>query len=235
MDFSSSLFSSYLQSDFLGKTIFWFLFFLSSLSWTYFIQKIWLTEKIKRDNRRVGKFFLHNASPLLNLSCKEQKKSFFSEIYQAMQSKSKEVLEKNSFFSEEKNQVFLSSSDIDLVDFHLQTILTKKLHSLEKHLFILPTVIALAPFLGLLGTVWGILLTLSELTKHSLSSMNSQMLSGLSMALGTTVAGLIVAIPALIAYNYLKNELSNLKKESQHFAHDLIVKLEMQYRKVEPS
>ena len=59
--------------------------------------------------------------------------------------------------------------------------------------------------MGLLGTVWGILVTFSGLQSNGLSSANSSVLSGLSMALGTTVFGLVVAIPALVGYNYLKS------------------------------
>jgi biopolymer transport protein TolQ len=53
------------------------------------------------------------------------------------------------------------------------------------------------------------------------------------MALATTVLGLVVAIPALVAYNYLKNEIKDFEEDMHLFSNKLIATLEMQYRKVE--
>ena len=55
------------------------------------------------------------------------------------------------------------------------------------------------------------------------------------MALATTVLGLVVAIPALIAYNMIKNSLKNYEIEMETFAQQLLTAVEMQYRKVEIS
>ena len=97
----------------------------------------------------------------------------------------------------------------------------------------LSTIVTLAPFLGLLGTVWGILLTFSNLQMHSLTSGNSAVLAGLSMALATTVVGLIVAIPALVAYNYLKTSVKDIAADMENFSHRLLTTVEIQYRKVD--
>jgi biopolymer transport protein TolQ len=91
----------------------------------------------------------------------------------------------------------------------------------------------LAPFLGLLGTVWGILTTFSELQVQGSSSSHQMVLGGLSLALATTVFGLIDAIPALIGYNYLKNTIRDFQTEMEKFASELLASIEMQYRKVD--
>lgn len=231
MGFSTSLISAYTQSDLFGKAIFWALFLLSSLSWTFLIQRIWMAFLIKKQNAKVGAWFEKQGQALLSSRLEEKLVGPFYEIHKELQSKTQEVLEKNRYFSENKQQVFLSSADIELIGSHLNTTLLKKARLLEKHLFLLPTVVTLGPFLGLLGTVWGILVTFSHLKAHSLSQMNAFVLSGLSMALATTVAGLLVAIPALVAYNYIKNEIQEIKKDMSHFTQDLITHLEMQYRK----
>ena len=104
-----------------------------------------------------------------------------------------------------RDSVYLSKGDIDLIESGIDGIILEQSKYLEKNLFILSTIITLAPFLGLLGTVWGILITFSNL-HAGISSVNTAVLWGISMALATTVFGLVVAIPALIAYNYLKNK-----------------------------
>ena len=98
---------------------------------------------------------------------------------------------------------------------------------------VLDTVITLAPLLGLLGTVWGILLTFSQLQEKGAIASNASMLSGLSLALATTVVGLLVAIPALVGYNYLKNGLREYRREAEDFANLLLTSLELYYRKPE--
>jgi biopolymer transport protein TolQ len=81
--------------------------------------------------------------------------------------------------------------------------------------------------------VWGILITFGELQAgHSVSS-NSIILGGLSTALTTTVLGLLIAIPALIAYNYLKNLSHHFTTEMRDFSHFLLSTVELQYRKVD--
>jgi biopolymer transport protein TolQ len=111
--------------------------------------------------------------------------------------------------------------------------LSSETKKLEKHLFVLPTIITLAPFLGLLGTVWGILVTFSEMQGGASVAHNSVVLGGLSMALATTVMGLLIAIPAVIAHNYIKSDLKNYSSDMQDFLGSLLSTLELQYRKVD--
>lgn len=58
-------------------------------------------------------------------------------------------------------------------------------------------------------------------------------LSGLSLALATTVLGLIDAIPALIGYNYLKNSIRDFAMEMEGFSNDLLTSVELEYRKMD--
>ncbi len=80
----------------------------------------------------------------------------------------------------------------------------------ESYTQILSTCAAIAPLLGLFGTVWGLInsfLTVGEQASNSLASVGS----GIAQALLTTIAGLVVAIPALIAYNYVFAQLKTLE------------------------
>ncbi|MBM3208613.1 MAG: MotA/TolQ/ExbB proton channel family protein [Chlamydiae bacterium] len=131
--------------------------------------------------------------------------------------------------------IYLSSTDLDLLESHVYTTISTETKILEKDLFILSTSVTLAPFLGLLGTVWGILVTFSELQAGGSAGSNTAIIGGLSTALSTTVLGLIIAIPALIGYNYLKNHLRMYTSDMEDFLHNLLSTLELQYRKVDIS
>ncbi len=239
-------FSSYSQSDGFGKAIFWGLFFLSLLSWTVMIYKIWLMSKVKKLCREFEKNFEAKKEDPLQVPIDPLKMSPFlaivnpyQEIYRNLKQKTLEVLNKNRFFSSTTNEgqkkisVYLSREDIDLIESHLTTSISQSSKWLEKHIFVLPMIVTLGPFLGLLGTVWGILITFSELhSKAMLGSSSSAILAGLSMALATTILGLVIAIPALIGNSYLKSVLKDLKKDMESFSLHLLGAIEMQYRKV---
>jgi biopolymer transport protein TolQ len=231
---TSAFFSAYTQADLFGKFIFFSLFILSVISWIILLQKVYYTKKIKRLSSKFDKFYSEKKENLLNASINHNSFHPFLEVFGALKLKTLEILKKNKFFLQnEKKSVYLSQSDIDLLESHIHVTSINLSKDLEKNLFVLSTIVTLAPFLGLLGTVWGILITFSELQVNSLTSGNSAILSGLSMALATTVVGLVVAIPALIAYNYLKNSIKEFNKDLDLFSHKLLTTIEIQYKKVD--
>ena len=73
---------------------------------------------------------------------------------------------------------------------------------LEERMTVLATAVSGAPFLGLLGTVWGVMDTFSAIAAEHSASLTT-MAPGVSGALITTVTGLLVAIPAMFGYNFL--------------------------------
>jgi biopolymer transport protein TolQ len=230
----ASFLSSYTQADFLGKMIFWVLFILSIISWVIMIKKIKYANLVKKNSKIFEEIFEEKKEKLLLLKVDPSFEEYnpFLSIYSDVKQKTLEILNKNSFFSN-KEKVYLSKSDIELIESQIVITISKESKFLEKNLFILSTTVTLAPFLGLLGTVWGILITFSNLQAGIIKSVNSQVLSGLSMALSTTVLGLLVAIPPLISYNYLKNVLKEFSKDMDHFSNNLMTTLELQYKRVE--
>lgn len=82
-------------------------------------------------------------------------------------------------------------------------------HELERYLNTLGSIAAVSPLLGLLGTVTGMIRTFSALTTGGVGDPAS-LAGGISEALITTAAGLMVAIPALIAYRYLRGRVDGL-------------------------
>jgi biopolymer transport protein ExbB len=87
---------------------------------------------------------------------------------------------------------------------------SSKVHSLEFGLNTIKIIASVAPLLGLLGTVLGILSAFKVISEQGLSNP-SLFAGGISMALITTVGGLIVAIPHFVGYNYLVGVLDDLE------------------------
>jgi biopolymer transport protein TolQ len=152
-----------------------------------------------------------------------------------MQFKSKtiDLLNKNQFFLKDQQiPVYLSETDMNVIEQNVSSTISESVKELEKDFFILSTIVTLAPFLGLLGTVWGILMTFSELSSGAQAAQNSAVIGGLSMALATTVMGLVIAIPALIGYNKFKQELKLTASDLEDYLGKLLFQVELQYRKV---
>lgn len=243
---NNAFIDAYTQSDFLGKLIFVGLLALSICSWVLIVQKGWLTLNARKHSKQFYKVFeSHRMTPLaLETEQARQRGRLnpFFDLYFVLKKYSLEVLNKNRRFGQQNGGLenppsYLSPTDIDFVQSHLTTAIANQTKRLEKNLFVLSTIVSLAPFLGLLGTVWGILSTFSELQMHASSNLPSSghgmVLGGISLALATTVLGLIDAIPALVGYNYLKNAIRDFQIEMEGFSNELLASIEIYYRKVD--
>jgi biopolymer transport protein ExbB/TolQ len=100
--------------------------------------------------------------------------------------------------------------------------------SLEKGMIILSTAVAGGPFIGLFGTVWGVMETFSGIGIANAASLNA-MAPGVAAALLATVAGLSVAIPAMFAYNYMVTTIRGITQELDGFANEYATQLEHKY------
>jgi len=88
---------------------------------------------------------------------------------------------------------------------------------LERYAEVLGTVAAIAPLMGLLGTVWGMILTFDVIQQEGVGVVGS-LAGGISQALITTLAGLSVGIPALIAYRWVLTRVDELLLELEELA-----------------
>jgi biopolymer transport protein ExbB/TolQ len=88
------------------------------------------------------------------------------------------------------------------------------------------TVLTTAPFLGLLGTIWGIMDAFSGLMKATTESGLASLAPGVSSALVTTIAGLLVAVPSIVGYNYLVNRIRGMIVRLDNFAAELSASLD---------
>lgn len=91
----------------------------------------------------------------------------------------------------------------------------KIMHNLEKHLNMLGTIATIAPLLGLLGTVIGMIDVFSVITKQGVGNPNT-LAGGISQALITTAVGLAVAIPSLIFYRSFQRKLDEIAYRLEH-------------------
>lgn len=99
---------------------------------------------------------------------------------------------------------------------------------LESGLILLAIAVSGGPFLGLLGTVWGVMSTFGHIAQQGSADLKA-MAPGVAAALITTVAGLIVAIPSMFGYNWLVHNLRVLTVELDNFAQELVSKMETEY------
>jgi biopolymer transport protein TolQ len=238
-------FSAYSQSDFFGKLIFIGLYSLSIICWAVLIHRVWITKKVKKVAEDFREAVEQNKQTLLSLDLgglpqphSKQMPHPFGEIFLSTKEKALEILNKNHYFATKQKlspAVYLSASDISLVETQALTTASYQAKLLEKNLFVLSTIVTLAPFLGLLGTVWGILVTFADLHAGAGSNSNAVILGGLSTALATTVLGLVIAIPALIAHSYLKNTARDLSFDMEDFCYQILSTIELQYKKADAS
>jgi biopolymer transport protein TolQ len=98
---------------------------------------------------------------------------------------------------------------------------SQELSNLGKSLSFLATTGSAAPFIGLFGTVWGIMASFHDIGMRGSASL-AVVAPGISEALVATAAGLAVAIPAVIAYNFFSNQLNEIENEMQNFSTDFL-------------
>jgi biopolymer transport protein ExbB len=96
---------------------------------------------------------------------------------------------------------------------------------LERGLTILETVAGIAPLMGLLGTVLGMIEVFRVISEQGLGQTQA-LSSGISEALITTVVGLSIAIPALVAYNYFTHKVEDIVLEIEKYSGQLLKKLD---------
>jgi biopolymer transport protein TolQ len=123
---------------------------------------------------------------------------------------------------------FVSLKGMEHVKRSMENAVAQESLKLESGLILLAIAVSGAPFLGLLGTVWGVMSTFGHIAQQGVATM-AAMAPGVSAALITTVAGLLVAIPSMFAYNWLVHTLRVLTVELDNFAQELVSKMETEY------
>ena len=115
----------------------------------------------------------------------------------------------------------LSGASIDAVKAAIDADLVRENHTLNAKMVLLTIAISGGPFLGLLGTVVGVMITFAAIAAAGDVNVNA-IAPGIAAALLATVAGLGVAIPALFGYNYLAARIKNISSDMQIFVDEFV-------------
>ncbi|MBK8000274.1 MAG: MotA/TolQ/ExbB proton channel family protein [Verrucomicrobia bacterium] len=123
---------------------------------------------------------------------------------------------------------YVSLKGMEHVKRTLERTVAQQSLKLESGLILLAIAVSGAPFLGLLGTVWGVMSTFSYVALKGSADLKT-MAPGVSAALVTTVAGLLVAIPSMFGYNWLVHNLRVQTVDLDNFAQELTSHMETEY------
>ena len=107
----------------------------------------------------------------------------------------------------------------------IQRAVSRTMVKYEDKMVLLSSLVSGGPFLGLLGTVWGVMVTFGALTEKA---SIAQLAPGVCGALVTTTLGLLVAIPATFGYNYLLTQVKIMSTELENFASTLADRVELE-------
>ena len=113
------------------------------------------------------------------------------------------------------------NGDLETIERALRRSELDEAAKLERGVTFLATVASAAPFIGLFGTVWGIMTAFHGLSFAKNSTIQA-VAPGISEALVATAIGLAAAIPAAVAYNYFAMSVRRFREEMDKFAHDFV-------------
>ena len=139
-------------------------------------------------------------------------------------------LEKRLKLADGERKASLSLKSIEHVKRTLEGAVARESLKLESGLILLAIAVSGAPFLGLLGTVWGVMSAFRYVAMKGSADL-ATMAPGVAAALITTVAGLLVAIPSMFGYNWLVHNLRVETVAMDNFAQELVSKIETEYLK----
>jgi biopolymer transport protein ExbB len=122
----------------------------------------------------------------------------------------------------------LTAQGLNAVKASMDGVLVRELQKLNSQMVLLTIAISGGPFLGLLGTVVGVMITFAAIAASGEVNVNA-IAPGIAAALVATVAGLAVAIPALFGYNYLGSQIKMVTADMHVFVDEFVAKLAEQH------
>ncbi|MFZ6772011.1 MotA/TolQ/ExbB proton channel family protein [Undibacterium sp. SXout7W] len=207
------------QSDQFGHLIAYLLLLMSIVSWTLLLSKAWFFLRMRRASAILPHFW---AAPGLPEALALLSEADSEVIFIRLATSAAEVADVTP--ATPSSGLFVSLGAGTSVEALLTRQLRQELQALttrlESGLSILASVAATAPFVGLLGTVWGIYHALTAISATGTIQID-QLAGPVGEALIMTAFGLMVAIPAVLAYNGLSRRCRIVLAELDGFAHDL--------------
>ena len=191
------------QTGFMARLVLLMLFFFSVFSWAIIFYKWKVFKNMKKENEKFFEAFIESngAKELFSLA-KRFELSPLASIYRGVFS---EVYGKNS-------------SNLDAI---VKKFSSNEVSRVEGYLGFLATTGSTTPFIGLFGTVWGIMDAFRNIGVKGSASI-ATVAPGIAEALITTAAGLFAAIPAVIAYNHFTSQANKIIEEVEDFSETLI-------------
>ena len=196
-----SMLALFMQADIVVKSVIIILILASLYSWNVIISKILRIRQLKKLEKEFEEIFWSGNSfedlyETLNFNKTDTKsKIFCAAILQWKKSKS------------QSDQSLDLNSLKDRMQRSMSVIFNKESENVEKNLTFLATAGSTAPFIGLFGTVWGIMNSFKSIAIAQNTNL-AVVAPGIAEALFATALGLFVAIPAVVAYNKISNDLS---------------------------
>ena len=210
-----------------GKITIGMLIIVSLFSWTVIISK---GRQLYRARKMSKRFYAAYRSTRDPLEISRLRKDFPGapafDVYDTGAEELTYHLQHNPVKVNGKTRV--SAASFDSVRVALERAASAQALSLEKGMIILSTAVAGGPFIGLLGTVWGVMETFSGIAKVQAASLTA-MAPGVAGALIATVVGLFVAIPAMFAYNYMVTTIRAITQELDNFTSEYATSIEHTY------
>ena len=135
----------------------------------------------------------------------------------------KDLLSRKSGGSDKESSVRLDQKDIDTLSMTLERSASEEIAFLERRVVFLATVANASPFLGLLGTVVGIMDSFWSIGERGSASL-AVVAPGIAEALLATIIGLAAAIPAVIGYNWANNRLKAFNDQASNFSLEFLAR-----------
>jgi biopolymer transport protein TolQ len=212
------------QSNVAGKVIVMALIFFSLIAWTIMIGKYFDLRRMGELNRAFEDRLMSGPS-VLDQQVPQAPGIPYNRLYHEAVVAYRRVEDSGSVDPETLNRLRISH-----MENALQRCVTRGSALYESRMVFLASIVTGAPFLGLLGTVWGVMDAFGAVALRATATL--QMLApGVSGALLTTVAGLLVAIPSVFGYNILLTRTREMIAELENFASTLADQIEMESKR----
>lgn len=222
------------QSTLPGKTVLLALFIASIFSWSVMVTKFRLIRHAQRRRDQFLQLFRADRQPLRIYT--DRLRFEGAPVFAVYKAGCRE-LTFQLLGSAEVDETFRARLDIAqkvspaqmrVVTTAMERAVGETALKIESQMIVLATAVSGAPFLGLLGTVWGVMETFAGVAEAGKANL-AAMAPGVSAALITTVTGLLVAIPAMFGYNYLVTTIRAMVVELDNFAAELASEFEHKY------
>ena len=223
----TSIIGMVLGGSLIAKLVLLILALMSALSWAIIIIKALQYHNIRKEDQKFYQIYLNESS--LNQIKKVSSEYLFSAFSFIFSATYQEAARMSQRIQRSSPDISESNSMLPYLSQQLQRVIEKAINErysfIENRLNILATISSAAPFIGLFGTVLGIINSFQSIGTTGVTSLAS-VAPGISEALVATAAGLLAAIPALMSYNYFHNQARILTNTMRNFGMEITNRFE---------